>query len=144
MSHHGFLTRTRRTFLVTASGAAGSISGLGVGSTLLGLLTLGHHLLEVDVATSRVLVSRLAGVSSGAIRGVTIPGLEGVEVVDGSGGVGVPGIVDRLLGLIVPKLAVVRAHLHEESRRRHTLRRNGGKGRGGGNSEGGNESLEHL
>ena len=49
----------------------------------------------------------LSGVDTRSITGVTLEGLEGVEVASGTGGGGVPLAVDILLGILVPKLIVV-------------------------------------
>jgi len=83
-----------RMRLVLAARAAGLGTGLGVGGTFLGFGPFGHHLLEVDVATCRVLVPVLAGVESGSVGAVSIPGLEGVEVHGGTGLARIPGGVD--------------------------------------------------
>lgn len=94
------------TRLVSASGASWGISGLGAGSTLFGLFLLLKHDLETDISTLGVLVEGLTGVLSRSIGGVSLIGLEGVEVSSSSGAVGVPGSVDILLGFVVPKLLI--------------------------------------
>ena len=130
-------------YLVSASRASRLVSGLRVGGTGIGFLTLNHHLLEVDITTGRILVSGLTRVTSGAVllrrvsvenvrttrfvekyeetlctsityRRVSIPGLEGVEVVNSTRGVRVPRLVNSLLGLIVPKLSIVSSHFQEK------------------------------
>ena len=90
--------------LSSASRASRGVTGLGGCGTGIGLSTLVHHDLETDISALGVLVEGLTGVLSGAIRGVSLESLEGVEVHGSTGGVGVPGIVDVLLGLVVPKL----------------------------------------
>ena len=89
--------------LVSASRASGAVSRLGVCGTLFSLSTLGHHDCEGNISAHGVLVSVLSRVESGAVRAVSIPGLEGVEVVDGARGVGIPLGVHDLLGIIVPE-----------------------------------------
>jgi hypothetical protein len=76
--------------LVFASRASGGISGLGVGGTLVGLSTLFHHDGEADISTRGVLVAALTRVDSTGIGAVSIPGLEGVEVLSRAGCLGVP------------------------------------------------------
>lgn len=76
-------------------------------------------------------------------RRVSIPSLKGVEVVDSARGVRVPGIVNSLLGFVVPKLSVVVAHFQEEGGRGSALRGSRGKRRNGGNGKGKDKSL-HL
>ena len=93
--------------LVLASRASKLVSGLGVGGTLIGLSTLFHHDGEADVSTSGVLVAALTRVDSTGIGAVSIPSLEGVEVGSAAGCVGVPAVVDVLLGLVVEHLSVV-------------------------------------
>jgi hypothetical protein len=94
------------TYLVSASRGSRLVSSLWVGGTLLGLITLKHHLGEVDFSADRVFVPALTRVVSRRIRTVSSPGLERVEVIGGARGVWVPGCVHILLGVVVPHLSV--------------------------------------
>jgi hypothetical protein len=94
----------KKKFLVSASGASRAVSRLGVGSTLFSFRTLGHHGCEVDISSKRILVSGFSRVESGAVRAVSIPSLEGVEVVDSTRGVGIPLGINLLLSLVVPEI----------------------------------------
>ena len=102
--------------LVFASRGSRDITGLGVGLTLLHLGSFGHHGLEIDISTSGVFVPVLTRVETRGIRGVSSEGLEGVEVHWGTGLVGVPAVVDVLLGVVVPKLVVVLSIASEKAR----------------------------
>jgi hypothetical protein len=93
--------------LGSASRASGGASWLGVGGTCFGGGTFNHHDGEVDVSTSRVLVTTFSGVEATGIGRVTIPSLIGVEVKRRAGSTGVPHGVDLILGSGVPHLSVV-------------------------------------
>lgn len=132
---------TRR--LVLAAGASWREAWLRVGSHLLHVGLLLHHLSEVDIATDGVLVTVLTGVDAGSIGGVALEGLEGVEVVGGTGGIGVPSGVDILLGSVVPELVVVLSVLEVEVGGETSAGKGGGEGRGtGGQGKDGGRVLE--
>jgi len=101
--------------LVLASGASGDLPELGARDPRLGVGLLRHHDGEADVPADGVLVAGLAGVDPGRVAGVALVGLEGVEVAGGPGGVGVPLVVQVLLGVLVVELAVVLAVVEVES-----------------------------
>jgi hypothetical protein len=92
--------------LVTATSASWGRTWLWVGSTLLSLTTLDHHLCEVDISTQWILVESFTRVVSRRIWGVSKEGLERVEVRWRARGGWVPSSVNFLLGLIVPQLVV--------------------------------------
>ena len=112
--HHKCSIIQHWTHLVLASRSSGSIAWLGVSGTRLGLSTLGHHDGEVNIRADRILVTGLTRVDSRGIGGVSVPGLEWVEVTGGAGGVRVPPVVNILLGIVVPKLLVVVSIFVEE------------------------------
>ena len=51
--------------------------------------------------------THLSRVDTRSIGGVALEGLEGVEVTGGTGRVGVPLVVDVLLGILIPEFVVV-------------------------------------
>lgn len=110
----------KKKFLVSASGASRAVSRLGVSSTLFSFRTLGHHDCEADISPKRILVSGFSRVESGAVRAVSIPSLEGVEVVHSTRGVGIPLGVDLLLGLVVPEIIYKRNGMYQKTGRQMT------------------------
>jgi len=117
--YNNFLKTRRNGFaclrLVLASGASGDLPELGASDPRLGIGLLRHHDGEADVPADGVLVAGFAGVNPGRVAGVALVGLEGVEVAGGPGGVGVPLVVQVLLGVLVVELAVVLAVVEVES-----------------------------
>jgi hypothetical protein len=93
--------------LVFASRASRLITRLRASGTLIGLSTLDHHDGEADISSRGVLVAALTRVDSTSIGAVSIPGLEGVEVLSRAGCAGVPSGVNILLGFVVEKFSVV-------------------------------------
>ena len=128
----GRLVASKIARLGTASRGSGDITGLGVCGTLLSLLTLDHHLLEIDITTSGVLVPVLSRVVSRGIGAVTFESFKWVEVHWRTGLVGVPAVVHFLLGLVIPKLIVVLSVTSEKLERSTCTERSRGKGRSGG------------
>ena len=128
--------------LVLAARASGDLTGLGVGLTELDLLTLNHHLGEVDIGADRVLVTHLTGVDAGGIGGVTSEGLEGVEVGGRTGGVGVPRGVKFLLGIVVEHLLVILSVLEVEAHGLADAVKGGRKGSGRGGEGNDSKGLE--
>mmetsp|Transcript_8893 Transcript_8893/g.16424 ORF Transcript_8893/g.16424 Transcript_8893/m.16424 type:complete len:228 (+) Transcript_8893:235-918(+) len=112
-------------YLVFASGAARGVSRLGVRGTLLHLFPLQRHLCKVHVRADRVLVTVLSRVDTRRVRAVALESLKGVEVQGRPRGVGVPRVVNVLLGLIVPKCVVVLAVLETTSGGRSGSSRSG-------------------
>ena len=113
-------------------------SWLGVGSHLLHVGLLFHHLSEVDIATDGVLVAVLSGVDTRGIGGVALEGLEGIEVLGRARGIGIERGIDILLGGVVPELivvlAVVEGAISGGGGGRSRSSRCGGGGNGGGSS----------
>ena len=120
--------------LASASRGSRNVTRLGVGGTLLGLLSLNHHLGKVDITAIGVLVKIFTRVVSRGIGGISLEGLEGVEVHGGTGAVGVPLVVNRLLGFVVPKLVIVLSIRLENTNRRAGAERGRGESRGGSNN----------
>jgi len=100
--------------LVLASGGSWDVTGLGVGGSGFhsGLLQL--HTGEVDIRANWVLVELFSRVDSRGIWAISLPGLVGVEVHGGTGGVGVPCSVNIILRSGVPHLIVVLSELERE------------------------------
>lgn len=83
-----------------------------------------------------------SGVDTRGIRGVTLEGLEGVEVLGGTRLRRVPLVVDILLGVLVPKLFIVISILEVELGGDWGL---GGRHEGGsGGHKGNGDNRLHL
>ena len=100
--------------LVLASGGSDDVTGLGVGVSGFNRGLLYLHTGEVDIGANWVLVEFFSRVDSRGIWAVSLPGLVGVEVHGGTGGVGVPCSVNIILGSGVPHLLVVLSHFFVE------------------------------
>jgi len=124
--------------LVLASWGSWHISGLRVGSHVFQDLLLGLHGGEVNIRAHWVLVTAFTGVDSRCIGTVSFEGLEGVEVLGGTGGSWVPGGVNISLGFHIPELVVVLSELEEKLSGGANSERSGceSRGRGHKGSEG--------
>lgn len=92
--------------------------------------------------TIKINVTYFSGVDTRGIRGVTLEGLEGVEVLGGTRGGRVPLVVDILLGILVPKLVIVFSVLEVELGGDRSL---GGRHKGGsGGHKGNGDNRLHL
>lgn len=101
------ITEQTDLFKVLASRGSRSRTRLGVGITLLNLGTFGHHDSETNISTLGVLVTVLTRVDSRGIRTVSFESLEWVEVLGSTRWGRVPGGVNILLGVVIPKFVVV-------------------------------------
>jgi hypothetical protein len=129
--------------LVLASGASGSIAGLGASRPRIVVGLLGHHDREAHVSADGILVTGLAGVDPGGVRGVALEGLEGVEVTGGAGRVGVPLVVEVRLGDMIVKLAVILT-VFEVELGGHAGVLGGDEGGGGGHEGDGDDLGQHV
>lgn len=87
---------------------ASSASGCGTlgGVGRLEPITFLSHFGEVNITTDGVLVPGSTREVTGAVRRVSVLSLKGVEVVWGTGGVGVPLLERSFLGFEVPSLPI--------------------------------------
>jgi len=133
----------KRGNLGSASRASLGGTRLGVGGNSLKDDAISLHDGIADIRALGVLVSALTGVESRAVRRVSIPSLEGVEVVGRAGLAGVPHGVNILLGSHVPKLVVILSVVGVDGARRSSGD-GGGSSRGSSGRGGSTSSISHL
>ena len=96
-------------YLVLASGASWHLPGLGTGRPCLGIRLLRHHDRKANVTTNGILVTWLTGVDPTGVGRVSLVRFKGVEVTCRARSVGVPLVVQILLGILIEKLAIILA-----------------------------------
>lgn len=130
--------------LGSASSASGGVTRLGGSITGLRVSTLNHHNGKANITTHGVLVAAFTRVETRGVGAVTIPSLERVEVGGRTRGIGVPGSVDDLLGVVVEKLTIELSHGSGKLHGARDTEGAGGEGIGRGHGSKESKSLGVL